>query len=58
VRAVKIMRTDDEEKIQIAQKEYDIQKKIKCPHVVEVKEFFFDTLRNTVYTVMDFIEGT
>ncbi len=51
------MRTDDEEKIQIALKEFEIQKKIKCPHVVEVKDYFFDELRSTVYTVMDLVEG-
>lgn len=51
------MRTDDEEKIQIAANEFKIQKKIKCQHVVEVRDYFFDQLRSTVYTVMDFIEG-
>ncbi len=57
VRAVKIMRADDEEKLQAAKNEFEIQKDLKHPALIEVKEIFLDHLRNTSYTVMELIEG-
>lgn len=57
VRAVKIMRTDDEEKLMAAQNEYKIQKELKHPNIIEVKEMFFENVRNTIYTVMEYVEG-
>lgn len=51
------MRTDDEEKLMAAQNEYNIQKDLKHSNLIEVKEIFFENLRNTIYTVMEFIEG-
>lgn len=57
IRAVKQMRTDDEERLQAAQIEYDIQKELKHPYIIEVKDMFFDNIRNTMHTVMEYIEG-
>eukprot|EP00347_Sterkiella_histriomuscorum_P003348 403364636 len=55
--AVKIMRTDDEEKLMAAQNEYAIQKELKHTNIIEVKEMFFENMRNTIYTVMEFFDG-
>lgn len=51
------MRSDDEEKLIAAQNEYKIQKELKHPSIIEVKEMFFDNMRNTIYTVMEYVEG-
>ncbi|CDW88075.1 protein kinase domain containing protein [Stylonychia lemnae] len=55
--AVKVMRTDDEEKLMAAQNEYTIQKQLKHPTLIIVKELFFENLRNTIYTVMEYVDG-
>ena len=46
-RAVKIMKTDDEEMLNIAMKEFEIQKLLKHTNIVEVKELLVDEARNT-----------
>lgn len=51
------MRADDEEKLQAAKNEYNIQKDLKHSTLIEVKELFLDSMRNTSYTVMELIEG-
>jgi serine/threonine protein kinase len=57
LRAVKQMRTDDEEKLMAAKHEYEIQKDLKHPNIIEVKDMYFDSIRNTMYTVMELVDG-
>ena len=57
VMAVKIMRNDDEEKLIAAQNEFEIQKNLKHPGIIEAKYYFLDHIRNTSYTVMELIDG-
>jgi serine/threonine protein kinase len=57
VRAVKKMRTDDEEKMQAAANEYELLKSLEHPNIIEVYQNYLDTLRNTMYTVMEFAPG-
>jgi serine/threonine protein kinase len=40
-----------------AREEFEMQKQLSHPHILEVKEMFVDELRNTLYTVMEFING-
>jgi len=51
------MRTDDEEKLMAARHEYEIQKDLKHPNIIEVKDMYFDSIRNTMHTVMEYIDG-
>lgn len=55
--AVKIMRTDDEEKMNSAKNEFNIMKKLKHQNIVEVKEIFVDLFKHQIYTLMEFIDG-
>ena len=57
MRAVKVVRSDDEEKRAAAVSEYKMQKTMKHPNIIEVNEQFFDSIRNTMYTVMEIVEG-
>lgn len=56
--AVKIFRTDDEEKMNAAKEEYSLQKVLMHPNILEVKELFIDDMRNTLYTVMECLNGS
>lgn len=47
VKAVKIFRTDDEEKMKAAKEEFELQKDLHHPNIIEVKEMFLDEMRNT-----------
>ena len=51
------MRTDDEEKLMAAQNEFNLLKEVKHPNLIELKESYFENMRNTIYTVMEFFEG-
>ena len=53
--AVKIFRSDDEEKTQAALDEYNLLKDLKHLNIIDVKAMFQDTIRNTLYIVMEFI---
>lgn len=55
--AVKIMRTDDDEKMEAAENEYKIQKSLKHPNIIGTVDLLRDAMRNTLYTVMEFAEG-
>lgn len=51
------MRTDDEEKLMAAQNEFNLLKEAKHQNVIEFKETFFDSMRNTIYTVMEYFDS-
>jgi serine/threonine protein kinase len=38
-------------------KEFELQKDLKHPNIVEVVELISDDDRNTLYTVMELVEG-
>lgn len=52
--AVKIFRSDDEEKTQASIDEYNTLKDLKHPCIIDVKDMYQDTIRNTLYTVMEY----
>ena len=54
--AAKEMRTDDDEKIQIAEQEFKLMQSLDHPHIVKV----FDLVKTEgkVYIVMELIQGT
>jgi len=41
----------------VATKEYQIMKDLKHPNVVRVVDFFQDKTRNTIYMVMELLQG-
>lgn len=51
------MRTDDEERIKVAEKEFTILKNLRHQYISEAKGFFFDENRNTVYLVQELVDG-
>ena len=57
VKAVKKMRTDDEEKMKAAQLEFDLLKNLDHPNIVKTEDLFIDKSRNTSFTIMEYING-
>lgn len=55
--AVKIMRTDDEEKMNAAKSEFNLMKKLNHENIVEVKEIFVENFKHRIYTLMEYIDG-
>ena len=51
------MRTDDEEKMQAAVQEYDLLKSLRNPYIIEVYRSYLDSIRNTLYTIMEYVPG-
>ena len=54
---MKVVRSDDREKIIAHQKEFEILNKLKHKNVVRSIEMFTDEFKNKVYQVMEYIEG-
>ena len=57
IKAVKKMRTDDEEKMKAAQLEFDLLKNLDHPNIVKTEDLFIDKSRNTSFTIMEYING-
>lgn len=55
--AVKIIRAKDEEYQQIALKEYKILQQLDHPNIIKMHEAYLNSQRETLYLVMDYIEG-
>ena len=55
--AVKIMRSDDEEKIRAHTQEFEILKRLDHPNVVKAKEMFTNQFKHEIHQVMEFIDG-
>jgi serine/threonine protein kinase len=53
--AIKVMRMDDEEQLQIAQKEYDLLKHVNHPNIIRALDFF--TFSMGAVLVLDYFEG-
>ena len=54
-RAVKIIRSDDDEYMAISEREYELLKSLEHPYVVKVFDLVKD--RGKLYMVMEYIEG-
>ena len=52
------MRTDDEEKMQAAANEYELLKSLKHRSIIKVYQNYLDNMRNTMYTIMEFVPGS
>lgn len=55
--AVKVVRSDDEEKIQAHKKEFEILEYLNHPNVVKGIEMFTDNLKHEVYQVIEYVDG-
>ena len=55
--AVKIIRTQDEELIEIAYSEYKILKSIDHQHIIKMHDAFLNQMNGTMYLVMDMANG-
>jgi len=51
------MRSDDEEKLMAAKKEFDLVIPLKHPNIVQMIEYIYDDFKNTIYIIMEFIPG-
>ena len=56
--AVKIVREEDEEKIEIHKAEFEIMKKLDNPNITKAHELFVNEFKKLVHIVMDFVDGT
>ena len=57
LRAVKIIRNDDEEYIQSAENEYNLLKGLNHPQIVKMYDKIHDDTKGTLYLVMEYVEG-
>lgn len=55
--AVKIIRTDDEELVEIAYNEYKLLRSIDHQSIVKMHDAFFNKTKQTMYLVMDLVKG-
>jgi len=55
--AVKIIRTQDEELIEIAYSEYKILKSIDHKNIIKMHDAFLNQMNGTMYLVMDMANG-
>ena len=53
--AVKIIRTDDEEMIEIAYNEYKLLRSVEHENIVQMHDAFFNKTKQTMYLVMDLV---
>ena len=54
---MKIIRTDDEELIEIAYNEYKLLRSIEHPNIVQMHDAFMNKPKQTMYLVMDLVKG-
>ena len=57
IRAVKIIRSDDDEYIEIAKKEFHLLRSLENDSVVKMYEMVHDEKKGQLYLVMEFVEG-
>lgn len=55
--AVKIIRTDDDELVEISYNEYKLLRSIDHDHIVKMYDAFFNKTKQTMYLVMDLVQG-
>ena len=56
--AVKIIRTQDEELIEIAYSEYKILKSLEHKNIIKMHDAFLNQMNGTMYLVMDMANGS
>lgn len=57
IRAVKIIRSDDEEYIEISKQEYKLLKDLDCGYIVKVYDCLHDENKHVLYLIMEMIKG-
>ena len=57
IRAVKIIRSDDEEYIEISKNEYKLLKNLSHPQLIKMYDCIHDELKGSLYLIMEFIES-
>ena len=55
--AVKIIRSSDDELIDIAYEEYKLLKQLDHPNIVKMHDAFLNQMKGTMYLVMDLVKG-
>ena len=56
--AVKVVREDDDEKIEIHKAEFYMMKRLDYPTITKVHELFVNEFKREVHIVMEFVDGT
>jgi len=55
--AVKIIRTPEEELIEVAYEEYKLLKSIEHVNIVKMHDAFYNQAKSTMFLVMDLVQG-
>ena len=55
--AVKVVREDDEEKIEVHKREFQIMKNLDHSNITKARELFVNDFKKEIHIVMDFIDG-
>lgn len=55
--AVKIIRANDEELMEVAYEEYKLLMTLDHPNIVKMHDAFFNQMKETMYLVMDLVQG-
>jgi serine/threonine protein kinase len=54
---VKIIRTPEEELIEVAYEEYKLLRSIQHENIVQMYDAFYNQMKSTIYLVMDYVQG-
>jgi serine/threonine protein kinase len=54
--AVKIVRSNETEVLKSVKNEFNIQKKMDHPNIVQAYEMFFNPIRSTLFLVQEYVE--
>jgi serine/threonine protein kinase len=55
--AVKVIRATDEELMEVAYEEYKVLRTLDHPNIVKMHDAFFNQMKETMYLVMDLVQG-
>ena len=54
---MKIIRTPEEELIEVAYEEYKLLRSIQHDNIVQMHDAFYNQMKSTIYLVMDYVQG-
>lgn len=54
---MKIIRTPEEELIEVAYEEYKLLRSIQHENIVQMYDAFYNQMKSTIYLVMDYVQG-